>query len=285
MKFNAHESFYIRRGWVAKGLKNVLKDPFVFTTKEPRSNDVLGIGTNMVKSLRYWLQATGLTTEEKKEQKLTKLGEIVWKEDRYIEELGTLWLLHYKLATNKDKATSWYYFFNEFNLSVFNKNDFVSLVSNYAKMNGKEVAQGSYEKDFTCLINTYLKQKKKLNPEDNTRSPLEELGLVAVLDRAKNIFIKKSPNGIPLTVLFAVIVDNAKEKKEIKISSLISENGNIGKVFNINSVNILPYLYKLQEKSFLSVVKTAGMDVVRIKTDFNFFDLIRLYYKELEWCL
>ncbi|MGV8167501.1 MAG: DUF4007 family protein [Alkaliphilus sp.] len=284
MKFNAHESFYIRRGWISKGLKNVIKNPGVFMTKEPRANDVLGIGTNMVKSLRYWLQATGLTTEEKKEQKLTKLGEIIWKEDRYVEELGTLCLLHYKLATNKDKATSWYYFFNEFNLSAFNKSDFVSLVSNYAKINNKEVAQGSYEKDCTCLINTYSKQKKRLNPEDNIRSPLEELGLVAVHDRAKNIFIKKSPNGIPLIVLFAVIVDNAKEKKEIKISSLISENGNIGKVFNINSVNILPCLYKLQDRGFLSVVKTAGMDVVRIKTDFDFFDLVRLYYKELEVC-
>ena len=28
--------------------------------------------------------------------------------------MGTLWLLHYQLAKNKDEATAWYYFFNEF---------------------------------------------------------------------------------------------------------------------------------------------------------------------------
>ena len=56
MKFRAHETFSIRKGWLNKGMKQVAKDPSVFVSKEYNPMDVLGIGSNMVKSLRYWLQ-------------------------------------------------------------------------------------------------------------------------------------------------------------------------------------------------------------------------------------
>jgi hypothetical protein len=73
----------------------------------------LRIGANMVTSLRYWLQAVGLTVEPqtgRKYQKLTPIGEFVFENDKYLEEIGTLWLLQYNLATNKEDATAWNYF-------------------------------------------------------------------------------------------------------------------------------------------------------------------------------
>ena len=124
MKFRAHDTFFIRKGWLSKGMRNVVVNPDVFVTKDKDRNpmDVLGIGSNMVKALRYWLQVVGLTAEPSKGQRvqsLTTFGELVYKHDPYIEEMGTLWLLQYQLAKNKDEATAWYYFFNEFNMSEF----------------------------------------------------------------------------------------------------------------------------------------------------------------------
>ena len=114
MKFRAHETFFLRKGWLNKGLKQVKIKADVFTDKEENPMDIFGIGSNMVKALRYWLQVTGLTKENtsgKRFQQFTELGEIIYSNDKYLEELGTLFLLHYKLATNKEEATSWYYFF------------------------------------------------------------------------------------------------------------------------------------------------------------------------------
>lgn len=128
MKFRAHETFFIRKGWLNKGMKYISVKPDVFVDKEENPMDVLGIGSNMVKSLRYWLQAVGLTKEPthgRRLQEFTELGQSVFTNDRYIEELGTLYLLHYKLATNKSDATAWYYFFNEFGMAEFTKEDFV----------------------------------------------------------------------------------------------------------------------------------------------------------------
>ena len=34
MKFKGHESFYIRRGWLYKGLKNVRENEAVFLAKD-----------------------------------------------------------------------------------------------------------------------------------------------------------------------------------------------------------------------------------------------------------
>ena len=57
MKFRAHETFFIRKGWLSKGMKYMDAREDVFISKDENPMDVLGIGANMVKSLRYWLLA------------------------------------------------------------------------------------------------------------------------------------------------------------------------------------------------------------------------------------
>ena len=69
-KFRAHETFFIRKGWLSKGMRYVLQKPNVFTSKDDNPMDVLGIGANMVKSLRYWLQAVGLTKSHRLGEKI-----------------------------------------------------------------------------------------------------------------------------------------------------------------------------------------------------------------------
>lgn len=77
MKFRAHDTFFIRKGWLSKGMRCVAKKPDVFISHDENPMDVLGIGANMVKALRYWLQAVGLTVEPakgKRVQLFTELG-------------------------------------------------------------------------------------------------------------------------------------------------------------------------------------------------------------------
>ena len=142
-KFRAHETFFIRKGWLSKGMRYVSQKPDVFTDKDDNPMDVLGIGANMVKSLRYWLQAVGLTKEPptgKRNQSLTEFGKMVYEKDPYTEELGTLYLLHYKLVTDEEMAPSWYYFFNKFAMKEFSKDDFIAQIQNELKMDGTAVA-------------------------------------------------------------------------------------------------------------------------------------------------
>ena len=61
IRLKGHETFILREGWLAKGLKAVSDNPKVFS--EYAGADALGVGTNMAKAIRYWLRAGGVTAE------------------------------------------------------------------------------------------------------------------------------------------------------------------------------------------------------------------------------
>lgn len=290
MKFRAHDTFFIRKGWLNKGLRNVNEDAGVFMGTKGNPMDVLGIGANMVKALRYWLQAVKLTSEPasgKKEQSFTEFGQVVFENDPYIEEMGTLWLLHYQLASNKDDATAWYYFFNEFKATEFTKEDFVKQLSNYVRMNGEEVSERSLEDDYTCIINTYVSRMKsnpeKVQPESNIDCPFGELGLIDIANKKDKLYRKATPKKDmihPLVVL-AVIVDQANGKDEIKISAIQNDPCNAGKVFNLDIITLTALLYKIELMGYIKVIRTAGLDVIRITKDLSFIECVKLYYNAI----
>ena len=202
MKFRAHDTFFIRKGWLSKGMERVVEKPDLFVDKEENPMDVLGIGSNMVKALRYWLQAVGLCEEPnkgKRLQSLTVFGQLVYDNDRYIEELGTLYLLQYKLASQSEDATAWYYFFNEFSMSEFTKEEYVQSLQNYILMKEESnvVALRSLNDDFACIINTYLPRYKinpgKISAENNIDCPFGELGLVDIANKKLKTYKKTIP--------------------------------------------------------------------------------------------
>lgn len=298
MKFRAHETFYIRKGWLSKGLKNVYKEPTIFSARDFVQTDILGIGTNMVKSLRYWMQAVGLTEEERtnnqRPQRFTRLGEIIWNNDKYFEELGTLYFLHYRLGSNKELATSWYWLFNEYNAKEFSKDDFVNGLDGYIKFNEgeQEVAISSLEADFNCLINTYLSnrrgKKEKVNPEDIIESPLSGLGLIEY-DEDKGLYYKKciKQGDLNPLIILAIILEQYKlsdrqnKSREIKINDLLEKRCNIGKMFNMDLITLNYYLDELSQLGYIRVIRTAGIDVIQLITDKKWDDVLQNYYDEI----
>lgn len=297
MKFRAHDTFFIRKGWLSKGMRYVVQKPDVFIAKDENPMDILGVGSNMVKALRYWLQAVGLTTEPntgKRVQKLTPLGESIYKNDRYIEELGTLYLLQYRLACNYSDATAWYFFFNAFTMSEFNRDDFVAALQRHIKMVDatENVAIRSLNDDFSCIINTYLPRYKvnanKVAPENNIDCPFGELGLIDIVSKEKRTYRKVTPTAGSINpwVALAVIVDQANGKKEISLNELLNSPCNIGRVFNLDTITLLDILYKLEKTSAIKINRTAGLDVINLLADYTFQECVDSYYKnisELDW--
>ena len=58
--FSGHESFACRYGWLPKLYEAVTDDPSLFSSDD-RAILRLGIGRNMVKSLRFWGEAFRIT--------------------------------------------------------------------------------------------------------------------------------------------------------------------------------------------------------------------------------
>lgn len=292
MKFRAHDTFFIRKGWLSKGMKYVHSKPDVFVAKDENPMDVLGIGANMVKALRYWLQAVGLTEEPnsgKRVQTFTPLGQSVFTNDRYIEELGTLYLLHYRLSSNKSDATAWYYFFNEFTMSEFSRDDFVEFLQRRIRMEDSDaaVAIRSLNDDFSCIINTYLPRYKtspnRVAPESNIDCPFGELGLIDILSKEKKTYRKAIPVASTISpwVALAIIVDQAGESKEISLNELLTAPCNIGKTLNLDAISMLDVLYQIERIGKIKINRTAGLDVIHILEGLTFQDCVDAYYQSI----
>lgn len=292
MKFRAHDTFFIRKGWLSKGMRLVVQKPDVFIDKEENPMDVLGIGSNMVKALRHWLQAVGLTIEPatgRRLQRLTPLGEQIYENDRYIEELGTLYLLQYQLACNATDATAWYYFFNEFNMSEFSRDDFVVAIQRYIKMvdESENVAIRSLNDDFSCIINTYLPRYKatstKVSSENNMDCPLGELGLIDIANREKKTYRKITPSASSMSswVALAVILDQANGRREIALNELLNAPCNIGRVFNLDTITMLDMLYAIERTGAIKINRTAGLDVIEVNTRHTFQTCVENYYNTI----
>ena len=294
MKFKGHETFFIRKGWLSKGMRNIVRNPILFVDKELNPMDELGLGSNMVKSLRYWLQVTGLTEEKiidkKRHQILTDFGKTVFERDLFLEEVGTLQLIQYKLACNKDDASAWYYFFNKFNMLEFSREDFIVEVNKcLCEENEMLPAQSSIGDDFTCIINTYLPryktQNKETDPENNIDCPLGELGLIDIVNKKNGIYTYKKSAPLISTfnpwIILAIINDNANGNTEIKLNDLLIGEKNIGKTFNLDSVTMLEVLHEVEKKGIIKIIRTSGLDVIQIKKSYSFLECTRKYYEEI----
>jgi hypothetical protein len=288
MKIRAHETFCIRNGWLHKGVKNIVNNPRLFTDKDINPCDLLGIGSNMVKSLRYWMTAVGVMYEKQEGsqrfQCLTQLGKLIDKYDRYYEEDGTNWIIHYKLATNIDYATAWYWFFNEFRANIFDKKLFTDELTEYLKTTfNYDSSSKMIEDEFACVLHTYYSKEKEENPENTTGCPLTELHLIDVVkDGSNNDYRKTSPakQAIHPIIAYAVVMDQY-EKDEILISDLSDKKCGLGKVFNLDKDTLFYLIEQLQKMGYISISRTAGLDVIRIKERISFYEAVERYYQTI----
>lgn len=293
MKFRAHDTFFIRKGWLSKGMEHVVAKDDLFVDKNENPMDVLGIGSNMVKALRYWLQAVGLTKESikgKRVQKLTPLGTEIFNYDKFIEELGTLYLLQYQLAKQDEEATAWYYFFNEFSMSEFTREEFVQGLQNYILMSedSSTVAIRSLNDDFACIINTYLPRYKlnlgKISPENNIDCPFGELGLVDIANKKQRTYKKTIPSAKSFNpwVIYAVIVDQSEGRNEIGLNELLTKPKNIGKVYNLDAITMLDILHEVENVGLIKIIRTAGLDVIYLNKQMTFDQCVKKYYESID---
>ena len=155
--FSGHESFPCKSLWLKKGYDFIVHD------KDFNASDAvidLGVGKNMVASIRHWLRAFGIL----KDDKLTELGIYLFDDikgkDKYLEDLATLWLLHFCLVFN-DVATLYNMFFCgvQKERTNFDKDQVVT----YVKLKMVEAGKaGSFNATFSDMELTECKWEKEV---------------------------------------------------------------------------------------------------------------------------
>ena len=131
--FSGHETFPCRYTWLKKGVDEVKEKPTIFTDDD--ATITLGVGKNMVRSIHHWCQVAGLIEfggkdlNNRRQFVPTELGDSIFADegfDPYLEDAATLWLIHWQLATNTNRATTWFWAFSVFGQNEFRKDTFIS---------------------------------------------------------------------------------------------------------------------------------------------------------------
>lgn len=263
-RLKGHESFTLREGWLTKGLNAVHENPRVFS--ENSGADALGVGTNMAKSIRYWLRTAELTKEHQHDGvSLTEYGNLIFRNDPYFEDIFSLWMIHANISRNFKLATSWNIFFNNIDVTSFTREELISMMTeNIINITGDTTSpERSIVDDCAAILQMYTANGDvPFDPEEKRISPFAVLGLLNKVD--SNAFEKTHPamDSIDPSLILYVIADKLCKEDVLSIDDIVSGDNMPGKVFYLNRVSINEYLDQLQNKGYIRVNRTAGLDVV-----------------------
>ena len=202
-RFAGHETFAPRFGWLRKAHNAVSTTPApVSNGPAPTGSDAflrpsaqvdLGVGKNMVTSIRYWAQAFGITREAPQGGTSraflahpTEEGQWLLGDDGvdpWLEQPASLWLLHWWLLRPTCLAPTWWVAFYIQTSARFHEHELTALVETQVALAGWDaVMTSSIAKDVDCLTKMYAPRRSATGSpgsvEDLLDCPFRELGLL-----------------------------------------------------------------------------------------------------------
>jgi len=276
LKLKRHESFSIREGWLAKGIKNVKQDNKIFSSAD--ATDILGVGTNMVKSLKYWMLATKLVEEKNRSVELSEFGNLLDEYDPYLENIFSWWLIHINMILNIDDAYLYNLFFNKCGNKMFTKRELFEQLSKLLKSEKIEFNENILQDEANMIVKTYTIDEKIDNPENNFICPLSELNLIKKIDR--DTYEKNKPDYKKLNylVVYYLIEYIIAEKDYISIDELLKLNNSPAKLLNLDKNLINEYLDEMKRNNLIIINRTAGLNMIYIQKKLSLKEIMQEYY-------
>lgn len=276
--FSGHESFPCKSMWLKKGYD------YLINHNEFTDSDAvvkLGVGKNMVQSIRFWLRAFGLL----KNDELTEIAYYIFDDrngkDPYAEDIFTLWILHYLLVV-RSISSIYHLVFVEFQREKkeFDKDQILTFIKRKCNVPEQKNVfnENTIKKDIRVLVQNYL---LPTNPKTNEEYAglLLDLGLLRE-NELKYSFCEISEGQInPLIILFALI-DIAGDDKTVSFDKLQE----LSLLFCIPISSFLIIVRSLSEQYPEEIIYTdnSGIRNVQFLKKINTFEVLNRYYNNDE---
>jgi len=291
--FSGHESFQCRQQWLKKGFD------YVSSGRSFRSEDsvvTLGVGKNMVSSIRYWMKSFNLINSD---DQLTSFATSIFDDnigyDPYLEDEATLWLLHYQLVANK-YANTYSLIFNELRREKveFLGQHFVAFIKRKSESeSGISFNINTINADFEVFKKMYYADSTRRQTEDSYSGLLSELNLLKAQygekpeDNSKNgrresFYIENTERGnLPVEIFIFSVLNNPNFGLSISLNSIEHDYDSPGSIFAINRFGILNKIQEAIEVfDFITFNDHAGIKELQFKHKPDPYDLIKFYYEK-----
>jgi hypothetical protein len=256
--FAGHETFAFRYAWLKKGVDNLDGRAELFQRDD--AIVLLGVGKNMVRSIRHWCLATRMATEVESSRGrrllpsdlgLKLFADSGW--DPYLEDDATLWLIHWNLASAGTRAATWYWAFNRFYEYSFTRAAMVDSLTRHVEMLGwGDVSGSTLKRDIDCFVHTYVQRKDTLvSGEDPIGCPLTTLGLLVQEQDGDRLRFRVGPkHSLPVSVFIYALVDfwrqTASDRATLEVREVMYSEGSPALVFKLDEDSVLNYLDGLE---------------------------------------
>lgn len=283
--FSGHESFPCKTLWLKKGYDFVTSNQDFNT---PEAVVSLGIGKNMVAAVRYWYKSFGLN----KGTETSWIADYIFDKnigkDPYMEDLGTLWLLHFLLVYTGG-ASLYKMFFIDFQKErrLFEREQVVNFVKRKMTEAGKAnlFNENTVKKDVGVLLLNYCLPR---NPQSNEEfsTLLMDLDLLRQSDKTENSEDKRSRyffniegkrQVIPAIFLFALLTVKEENDNSIPYDTLHE----LGLIFCMTDLEVIDMLKILSEKysNYLGYSDVAGIRQLQFTQQLDAKQVLDNYYE------
>lgn len=282
--FSGHESFPCKTLWLKKGY-DFITNGGDFNADEAVVR--LGVGKNMVSSIRYWIKAFGFNNE-----RTNWIAEYIFDtvdgKDPFVEDIGTLWLLHFLLIYTEE-ASLYNLFFVDFQKErrEFDRSQVVSFVKRKMAETGKDTLfnENTVKKDVGVLLLNYCLPKNPQSNEDFS-TLLMDLDLLRQMEkrwsdvegRDRYVFnIEGKRQVVPEIFLFAILM--MKDESDKSISYDIMQE--LGLIFCMNDLEVIDVLKLLSEKysDSLAYSDVAGIRQLQFINKIEAKQILDEYYE------
>jgi hypothetical protein len=269
-----HEKFVFRHAWLTKGFQAVLKDHSLFSKDEALVT--LGVGKNMVRSIRHWCLATGVLEEVQGRGgvrlEASELGNRLLRAykswDPYLEDVATLWLLHWQLVSNPRRALVWSIAFSVYLGEEFTKRDLHLAIARQFEKLGISTTADMIEREADTCLRTYIPARTKSGGigEESLDCPLVDLDLVRFIPADNMYRFSTGPKASLPTAIFGYALlsflgEVMPHSRTLAVDECVYRAGSPGQAFKLDENSVMEHLERLEKqlRGKLRLQETSGL--------------------------
>lgn len=291
-RFSGHETFTLRYGWLTKAVDLIKRDSEGFGQDDAMIR--LGVGKNMVRSIKHWAMAAGVLEDDPTIKvnrgrflRVSDFGTAIFGDggiDPFLEHQATLWLLHYRIVSQSNGPTTWYWGFNEFLRAEFTVDHLVAELKRFAsEFDTTKASESTIRRDVNCFVRSYIsaRQSRTAAVEDTLDCPLAELRLIHESDDSGLLAFNRGDHLTLPTWVFAFALleywdRTAPDVKTLGFHDIAYEPGSPGRVFKLTESAVSRHLHALEKisKGSLSFDSTAGVSQAYRHDDLGAMDFL-----------